>query len=107
MSVLGLMKKTGKGRIINVSSIAAKYAKKFTVEALHAFPGVVMVYHHSKLCNILFTKELSLRLKGSDITTYSLHPGAVKTDIFRHIHGILKVLTNLVINSFFKVLLKF
>lgn len=99
------MKKTGKGRIINVSSIAAKYAKNFKVEALHVFPGTVMVYNHSKLCNVLFTKELSLRLKGSGLTTYSLHPGAVKTDIFRHIRGILKIILNLLMNSFFKVLM--
>lgn len=32
-------------------------------------------YCNSKLCNILFTWELSRRLQGSGVTCYSLHPG--------------------------------
>lgn len=102
-NILGLMKKTGKSRIINVASIAAKYAKNFAVETLDIFPGSLMVYNHSKLANVLFTQELAYKLKETDITTYSLHPGAVQTDLFRHIHGILKIVINLPINFFFKV----
>lgn len=32
-------------------------------------------YCHSKLCNVLFTRELAHRLEGTAITCYSLHPG--------------------------------
>ena len=32
-------------------------------------------YANSKLANILFSRELGERLKGSGVTTYSLHPG--------------------------------
>lgn len=32
-------------------------------------------YCHSKLCNVLFTHELAKRLKGTNVTCYSLHPG--------------------------------
>ena len=37
-------------------------------------------YTNSKLANVLFAKELAKRLKGSGVTTYSLHPGAIMTD---------------------------
>jgi NAD(P)-dependent dehydrogenase (short-subunit alcohol dehydrogenase family) len=37
------------------------------------------VYGRSKLCNILFTRELSRRLTGSGVTANSLHPGFVAT----------------------------
>lgn len=37
------------------------------------------VYSRSKLCNILFTRELARRLAGSGVTANSLHPGFVAT----------------------------
>src|SRR5215471_8256320 len=37
------------------------------------------VYGRSKLCNILFTRELSRRLAGTAVTANSLHPGFVAT----------------------------
>lgn len=32
-------------------------------------------YCNSKLCNVLFTRELANRLEGTNVTCYSLHPG--------------------------------
>lgn len=32
-------------------------------------------YCSSKLCNVLFTRELANRLEGTSVTCYSLHPG--------------------------------
>jgi NAD(P)-dependent dehydrogenase (short-subunit alcohol dehydrogenase family) len=37
------------------------------------------VYGRSKLCNILFTKELARRLAGTGVTANCLHPGFVAT----------------------------
>jgi NAD(P)-dependent dehydrogenase (short-subunit alcohol dehydrogenase family) len=37
------------------------------------------VYGRSKLCNILFTRELARRLAGTGVTANSLHPGFVAT----------------------------
>lgn len=37
------------------------------------------VYGRSKLCNILFTRELARRLVGTGVTANSLHPGFVAT----------------------------
>ncbi|KAK2826824.1 hypothetical protein Q5P01_021038 [Channa striata] len=49
-------------------------------------------YCHSKLCNVLFTYELAKRLQGTDVTCYSLHPGAIKTELGRHSSLWLRVL---------------
>jgi len=36
-------------------------------------------YGRSKLCNILFTRELARRLRGTGVTANCLHPGFVAT----------------------------
>nr|XP_039263316.1 retinol dehydrogenase 12-like [Styela clava] len=81
--LLELLKKSSPSRIVNVSSIGHKYAtidwedpngkNNFSPEA----------YGRSKLMNILFSRELSKRLDGTGVTSNSLHPGAVKTEIAR------------------------
>lgn len=41
-------------------------------------------YTHSKLANVLFTRELAKRLQGTGVTANSLHPGAVNTEMSRN-----------------------
>ena len=41
--------------------------------------GAVKAYSRSKLCNILFTRELARRLHGTGVTANCLHPGFVAT----------------------------
>lgn len=40
-------------------------------------------YSQSKLANVLFTKEMSERLRGTGVTVNAVHPGIVATDLFR------------------------
>ncbi len=40
-------------------------------------------YANSKLANLLFSAELAKRLQGTQVSTYSLHPGVVDTEIWR------------------------
>jgi len=40
-------------------------------------------YYASKLANVLFCTELSRRLKGTGVNTYSVHPGVVATEVWR------------------------
>jgi NAD(P)-dependent dehydrogenase (short-subunit alcohol dehydrogenase family) len=67
-------------RIINTSSDAHS-GKKLDLDDLQsskAFRGF-NVYGVSKLCNILFTRELARRLAGTGVTANCLHPGFVAT----------------------------
>ena len=70
------------GRIINVASTAHKRAK-FDPDNLQSEKGFSAfgAYSISKLCNILFTIELSDLLKDTNVTVNCLHPGVVNTGI--------------------------
>ena len=48
------------------------------LQSTSGFSGL-KVYGRSKLCNILFTRELSRRCGGKGITANCLHPGFVAT----------------------------
>ena len=51
-------------------------------------------YFQSKLANIMFTVELARRLEGTGVTTVSLHPGFVATELSRD-HGHQSVLSSI------------
>jgi len=42
-------------------------------------------YGVSKLANVLFASELARKLAGTGVTTYSLHPGVVASDVWRRV----------------------
>ncbi|XP_056618382.1 retinol dehydrogenase 13 isoform X2 [Triplophysa dalaica] len=44
-------------------------------------------YKQSKLANILFSRELARRMKGTGVSSYSLHPGVIRTGLGRHIES--------------------
>ncbi|XP_054257520.1 retinol dehydrogenase 13-like, partial [Macrosteles quadrilineatus] len=46
--------------------------------------SALRAYQQSKLANVLFSKELARRLKDKNVTTYSLHPGVIRTELGRH-----------------------
>ena len=43
-------------------------------------------YGQSKLANLLFAKELARRLAGTKKTANAVHPGVIKTNLFRHMN---------------------
>jgi NAD(P)-dependent dehydrogenase (short-subunit alcohol dehydrogenase family) len=76
-----LLPRMGAGaRVVSTSSDAHKGAK-LNFDDLQSERGYsgFGVYGRSKLCNILFTRELALRLKGTGVTANCLHPGFVAT----------------------------
>jgi NAD(P)-dependent dehydrogenase (short-subunit alcohol dehydrogenase family) len=67
-------------RIINTASAAHQGAKlDFDDLQLAKNFGAMKAYGRSKLCNILFTRELARRLHGTGVTANCLHPGFVAT----------------------------
>jgi NAD(P)-dependent dehydrogenase (short-subunit alcohol dehydrogenase family) len=69
-------------RIVNTASDAHK-GRVLDFEDLQSAKGfsALNVYGRSKLCNILFTRELSRRWSGNGVTVNCLHPGFVATRI--------------------------
>jgi NAD(P)-dependent dehydrogenase (short-subunit alcohol dehydrogenase family) len=67
-------------RIVNTASDAHRGAT-LDFDDLQSEKGfsAMKAYGRSKLCNILFTRELARRLQGTGITANCLHPGFVAT----------------------------
>ncbi len=82
--LLPLLKRSTPSRIVSVASEAHKGVSiDFDNIAKAERFGGWRAYQQSKLCNILFTYELARRLEGSGVTANCLHPGFVRTEIFR------------------------
>lgn len=75
-------------RIVNVSSMAHIGGQMhFDDLNLEKSYTALKAYEQSKLANILFTKELVRKFKAAGIegiTTYTLHPGVIATELGRH-----------------------
>jgi NAD(P)-dependent dehydrogenase (short-subunit alcohol dehydrogenase family) len=80
-------------RIINTASDAHHRAKlDFSdLQSRKGYSGFA-VYSKSKLCNVLFTRELARRIAGTGITANSLHPGFVATRFGDQSGGMLSAL---------------
>ena len=67
-------------RIVSTASGAHRRAKLDfdDLQSRHGYSGFA-VYSKSKLCNILFTRELARRIAGTGVTANCLHPGFVAT----------------------------
>jgi NAD(P)-dependent dehydrogenase (short-subunit alcohol dehydrogenase family) len=67
-------------RIVNTASAAHRqgHLDFDDLQSTRAYRPFI-VYGTSKLCNILFTRELARRLAGSGVTANSFHPGFIAT----------------------------
>jgi NAD(P)-dependent dehydrogenase (short-subunit alcohol dehydrogenase family) len=83
--LLDLLKRSAPSRIVNVASVAHRRGD-LDFEDLQMEKGytTMRAYSRSKLCNVLFTRELARRLDGTGVTANCLHPGAVATRIWSH-----------------------
>ncbi len=101
----------GDARIVNVSSLAAKYPKadiffdnlnfEGNYEEGFDFMGLpgMLAYSQSKLANVLFTMELNDRLAaaGKDIRAIAAHPGASNTDLSRNMSWYIRLLAPILV----------
>jgi NAD(P)-dependent dehydrogenase (short-subunit alcohol dehydrogenase family) len=80
--LLDLIIKSAPSRIVNLASGAHKAGKIYFEDVnLKNNYNLIRAYAQSKLANILFTYELSERLKGEEVTANCVHPGAVATQM--------------------------
>jgi retinol dehydrogenase 12 len=85
--LLPAIERSPQGRIVNVSSIGHMQVKRIDWSLLERRTqprkSGFSDYAATKLMNILHAKELARRLGGTRVTTYALHPGGVKSNIWR------------------------
>ena len=79
--LLDVLVESAPARVVNVASGAHKGAW-LNLKDVHDPRRYVgfRAYSRSKLCNVLFTYELSRRLEGTGVTANALHPGLVATN---------------------------
>jgi NAD(P)-dependent dehydrogenase (short-subunit alcohol dehydrogenase family) len=84
-------------RVVNVSSAAHRGATmhwgdlQFTKGGYRAYEA----YGQSKLCNILFTRELARRLEGTKVTANCLHPGVIASGFGRTYPGWMSIVVRI------------
>jgi len=84
--------KQSKGRIVNVSSEAQTMGKIPFDDLSYEKGGYSKIYAYcnSKTANVLFTVELQRRLAGTGVEAFSLHPGAVATELARNLNVLIR-----------------
>jgi dehydrogenase/reductase SDR family protein 13 len=87
-ALLPLLTASTPARVVNVASDSHYQAKGINFDGLRSrTKGITGLpeYAASKLCNVLHAAELGRRLAGTGVTTYSLHPGVVASQIWRRV----------------------
>lgn len=87
--LLDIIRKSAPSRIINVASQAHKTIDFDNLQAEKKFNGFT-AYGYSKMGNIMFTYDLAGKLSGSGVTVNVVHPGVVRTNIYRHVRRVPK-----------------
>lgn len=87
---------SGPARIINTSSDAHKGGHLDIDDLQTEKYTSIKAYARAKLANILFTRELARRLKGTGLTANSLHPGVVATRFGHESGGVVSSLLKFV-----------
>lgn len=83
--LLDKLKTSAPSRIVVLSSIAhVRGEMNFDDLNSEKSYDAGSAYNQSKLANILFTRELSKQLQGSNVTVNAVHPGIVNTELMRH-----------------------
>ncbi|XP_016364890.1 retinol dehydrogenase 13-like isoform X1 [Sinocyclocheilus rhinocerous] len=98
--LLGMLKRSSPSRVVNLSSIAHVDGKiEFDDLFFDKRPySPLLSYRQSKLANVLFSRELARRMKGTGVSSYCLHPGVIQTELIRHIlvrFPVLKIILSL------------
>lgn len=85
--LLPALQKAAPSRVVNVSSMAHQMAPSFTPDIVppkQATYSGTSNYGLSKLCNMLFSRELNHRYGSSGVTSFALHPGVIPTELGRY-----------------------
>lgn len=96
--LLDKLSESAPARVVNVASRAHYSAPRPDFAAFREITRSrtgIPEYRVSKLCNVLFSRELATRLDRGRVTTYALHPGVVASDIWRRLPGFVQPVVKL------------
>ncbi|KAM8733989.1 retinol dehydrogenase 13 isoform 1-T2 [Acanthopagrus schlegelii] len=87
--LLPKLKSSSPSRVVTVSSIAHRGGRIVLDDLFFSRRSYSSLesYRQSKLANVLFSRELARRLRGSGVSAFSLHPGVIRTELGRHVQG--------------------
>lgn len=90
--LLDLLKASAPARIVNVASDGHKmgHIDFDDLNYEHKKYNSTQAYCNSKLANVIFNKELAKKLKGTNVTANSLHPGVINSNFSAGANGIMK-----------------
>jgi retinol dehydrogenase-14 len=81
--LLDLLKRSAPARVVTVASIGHRQGTlDFADLGYERGYAIMRAYKRSKLANVLFAAELARRLTGTGVTSNSVHPGSVATNIW-------------------------
>jgi retinol dehydrogenase-12 len=91
------LKAAGQARVVNTAS-GAHRGQQLDFDDLQMTRSyrAKTAYGRTKLCNILFTRELAQRLAGTGVTANCLHPGFVATGLGQRDNGLVNAVIWLV-----------
>ncbi|HEY2275843.1 MAG TPA: SDR family oxidoreductase [Steroidobacteraceae bacterium] len=90
--LLGKLERSAPARVIVVASEAHRRERLDFGDLMNVRVGFLRAYARSKLANLLFVRALAARLEGGAVTVNALHPGFVRTQLFRGLRGPLRAL---------------
>ena len=90
------LKNAAEARVVSLSSLAHKWGDIYFEDLqFQKNYDKQKAYGQSKLACLMFAYELDRRLKAQELSVKSLaaHPGLSRTNLFRHLTGMMKLLT--------------
>ncbi|MET0133023.1 MAG: SDR family NAD(P)-dependent oxidoreductase, partial [Kibdelosporangium sp.] len=83
--LLDRLKESPDARVISTSSVGHKFGRLDLADLNGAGTRywTMKAYANWKLGNVLFTRELARRSKGTSVTATAFHPGTARSDFFR------------------------
>jgi retinol dehydrogenase 12 len=100
--LLPCLRESAPARIVNVASKAHYRARELRFDTLRqSTPSATgwPEYVVSKLCNVLFTKELARGRAGKGVTSYAVHPGVIASDLWRSVPALFRPLVTMFMKS--------
>ena len=86
--LLDRLRQSAPARIVTIASDAHYRVDGIDFDAVRRRTRTRTAFHEysvSKLANVLHAQELARRLNGTGVTSYSLHPGVIASDVWREV----------------------